>query len=98
MKLYLANPIYDTVFKYLMEDERIARTLILALLKKKVVHLEQRAHEYAGDAEMEINEKDKLLTNAIEGMLGKGMDMATVASILGLTEVEVKHFIATNVV
>ena len=46
MKLYLANPIYDAVFKYLMEDERIARTLISALLKKKVVHLEQRSHEY----------------------------------------------------
>ena len=46
MKLYLANPIYDAVFKYLMEDERIARTLISTLLKKKVVHLEQRPHEY----------------------------------------------------
>ena len=46
MKLYLANPMYDAVFKYLMEDERIARTLISALLKKKVVHLEQRAPEY----------------------------------------------------
>ena len=40
-----------------------------------------------------LDEKDKLLTNAIEGMLGKGMDMATIASILGLTEVEVKRFI-----
>ena len=30
----IANPIYDTVFKYLMEDERIAKTLISALLKK----------------------------------------------------------------
>ena len=47
MKLYLANPIYDSVFKYLMEDERIARTLLSALLKKKVVKVEQRPHEYA---------------------------------------------------
>ena len=46
MKLYLANPIYDTVFKYLMEDERIARTILSALLKKKVVKVEQRPHEY----------------------------------------------------
>ena len=46
MKLYLANPIYDTVFKYLMEDERIARTMLSALLKKKVVKVEQRPHEY----------------------------------------------------
>ena len=29
----IANPIYDTVFKYQMEDERIARTILSALLK-----------------------------------------------------------------
>ena len=46
MILYVANPIYDSVFKYLMEDERIARTLLSALLKKKVVKVEQRPHEY----------------------------------------------------
>ncbi len=55
MKLYLANPIYDAVFKYLMEDERIARTLISALLKKKVVHLEQRAHEYVNTTRNNIS-------------------------------------------
>ena len=46
MILYVANPIYDSVFKYLMEDERIARSLLSALLKKKVVKVEQRPHEY----------------------------------------------------
>ena len=44
------------------------------------------------EKEKALNEKDKLLANAIEGMLGKGMDMATIASILGLTETEVKRF------
>ena len=34
MMVNIANPIYDSVFKYLMEDERIAKTLISALLKK----------------------------------------------------------------
>ena len=43
----VANPIYDIVFKYLMEDERIARTILSALLKKDVVHVEVRPHEYA---------------------------------------------------
>ena len=47
MKLYVANPIYDTVFKYLMEDELIARTILSALLKKRVVKVVQRPHEYA---------------------------------------------------
>ena len=45
MKYYGANPIYDTVFKYLMEDERVATTILSALLKKKVVAVSQRANE-----------------------------------------------------
>ena len=43
----IANPIYDTVFKYLMEDERIARTILSALLKEEIVKVEVRPHEYA---------------------------------------------------
>ena len=43
----IANPIYDTVFKYLMEDERIARTILSALLKQEIVKVEVRPHEYA---------------------------------------------------
>ncbi len=43
----VANPIYDIVFKYLMEDERIARTILSALLKMDVVHVKLRPHEYA---------------------------------------------------
>jgi hypothetical protein len=42
----IANPIYDTVFKYLMEDERIARTILSALLKEDIVKIEVRPHEY----------------------------------------------------
>ena len=47
MKYYGANPIYDTVFKYLIEDERVAITILSALLKKKVVAVTQRANEYS---------------------------------------------------
>ena len=45
----VANPIYDVVFKYLMEDERIARTILSALLKKNIVRVEMRPHEYSND-------------------------------------------------
>ena len=45
----IANPIYDVVFKYLMEDERISRIILSALLKKDVVGVEMRAHEYSND-------------------------------------------------
>ena len=47
MKVHVANPIYDTVFKYLMEDERIAKTVLSALLKKEVRKVEMRPHEYS---------------------------------------------------
>ena len=47
--MIVANPIYDVVFKYLMEDERIARTILSALLKKDVVKVEVRPHEYSND-------------------------------------------------
>lgn len=44
--IQIANPIYDSVFKYLMEDELIAKTLLSALLKKEVVAVEMRRNEY----------------------------------------------------
>ena len=46
MKFSVANPIYDSVFKFLMEDERIAKTVLSALLKKEVVGVEMRRHEH----------------------------------------------------
>ena len=46
MKVNVANPIYDSVFKYLMEDERIAKTILSALLKKEVLGVKIRPHEY----------------------------------------------------
>ena len=46
MVVYVANPLYDAVFKYLMEDDRIAKTILSALLKKKVVDVKIRRNEY----------------------------------------------------
>ena len=45
--MIVANPIYDIVFKYLLEDEHIARTILSALLKKDVVAVETRRNEYS---------------------------------------------------
>lgn len=47
MAIYIANPLYDVVFKYLMEDERIAKTIFSALLQKQVVAVKMRRHEYS---------------------------------------------------
>ncbi len=51
----IANPIYDSVFKYLMEDERIAKTLISALLKKEVVEVDMRRNEYTNGSRDNIS-------------------------------------------
>ena len=55
MIVQIANPIYDSVFKYLMEDERIAKTILSALLKKDVVSIEARPHEYTNQARDKIS-------------------------------------------
>ena len=46
MIIHVANPIYDSVFKYLMEDERIAKIILSALLKREVVDVKVRRNEY----------------------------------------------------
>ena len=55
MKVNVANPIYDTVFKFLMEDERIARTILSALLRKEVVEVKMRPHEYSNISRNDIS-------------------------------------------
>ena len=43
----VANPIYDVVFKYLMEDKRVAKLLISALLDLEVLEIELKPSEYS---------------------------------------------------
>ena len=42
----IANPIYDSVFKYLMEDIPAARVLLSALLQRKIGEIELKRNEY----------------------------------------------------
>ena len=53
--LHIANPLDDTVFKYLLEDNLIVKTLLSALLKKEVVEAEVRKHEYSNGARDKIS-------------------------------------------
>jgi hypothetical protein len=41
----IANPIYDVVFKYLLDDEKVAKLMLSALLAREVVELKCRATE-----------------------------------------------------
>ena len=43
----VVNPIYDTVFKYIMQDEKVAKVLISNILKTKVVSIQMNNNEYA---------------------------------------------------
>ena len=51
----IANPIYDVVFKFMMEDEKVARMLLSALLKKDIVELQMRQHEYTAMQQSRIS-------------------------------------------
>jgi hypothetical protein len=46
----IANPIYDVVFKYLLDDEKVARLLLTALLGKEVLELQFRPTEVRHEA------------------------------------------------
>ena len=46
----IANPIYDVVFKDLLDDEKAAKLVLSALLGKEVLELQFRATEVRREA------------------------------------------------
>jgi len=42
----IANPIYDTVFKYMMEDNLVAKLVVSSIIGELVVELEPKPQEY----------------------------------------------------
>jgi len=44
--MLIANPIYDVVFKYLLEDKKVAKLLLSAILEKEIIDLELKPQEY----------------------------------------------------
>jgi hypothetical protein len=56
----IANPIYDAVFKFLMEDKKVAKILLSALLKKEIIDLEMRRHEYTSMEQTRIDFSAKI--------------------------------------
>ena len=49
--MLIANPIYDVVFKYLMEDEKVARLLISAIIGEEILSLGFQSQELSGELE-----------------------------------------------
>ena len=50
MKVEIANPIYDVVFKYMMEDNAVAKLLISSIIGEKIISLKSTPQEYTIDA------------------------------------------------
>lgn len=48
--MQIANPIYDVVFKYLMEDAKIAKLLISSIIGEKIQTLDFRPQEYTAES------------------------------------------------
>ena len=46
--MILANPIYDVVFKYLMEDTEIARRLLSKITGEEIIEIAVQPQEYVG--------------------------------------------------
>ena len=44
--VYIANPVYDVVFKYLMEDNAIAKLVVSSIIGENIVHLKPKPQEY----------------------------------------------------
>lgn len=53
--IFIANPIYDAVFKFMMEDNKVARLLLSALLKKEILELSIQQSEYTAIHENRIS-------------------------------------------
>ncbi|MDR1154964.1 MAG: hypothetical protein LBL04_09630, partial [Bacteroidales bacterium] len=43
--MYIANPIYDVVFKFMMEDEKVAKSFLSAIIEEEVQELDFSAQE-----------------------------------------------------
>ena len=44
--MHIANPIYDTVFKFMMEDNRVAKLFLSAIIREEVVELDFASQEH----------------------------------------------------
>jgi hypothetical protein len=46
MNIQIANPIYDIVFKYMMEDNEVAKLLLSSIIGSEVTYLDPRPQDY----------------------------------------------------
>ena len=59
--MIIANPIYDTVFKYMMSDSKVARTFLSAIIGEEIVELDFTSTEYTLKTGVEKSQIDRTL-------------------------------------
>jgi hypothetical protein len=47
----IANPIYDAVFKYLLEDKRVAKLLLSTILDEEILDINIQPTEHSTELE-----------------------------------------------
>ena len=57
----IANPIYDTVFKYMMSDSKVAKTFLSAIIGEKIIELDFASTEYTLRPGIERRQIDRVL-------------------------------------
>ena len=51
----IANPVYDVVFKYMMEDNTVAKLLISSIIGEDVVSLEPKPQEHTREKDVKVS-------------------------------------------
>ena len=59
--MIIANPIYDTLFKYMMSDSKVARTFLSAIIGEKIIDLDFASTEYTLKPGIEKSRIDRVL-------------------------------------
>ena len=63
--MQIANPIYDTVFKYMMSDSKVAKTFLSAIIGEKIVSLDFTSTEYTLKVGIDKSQIDKTLEQIV---------------------------------
>lgn len=64
--MVIANPIYDVVFKRMMENDKVAKFFIGTLLGEEIETIEVKPQEYTYDGEGEYDLNDPAMREALE--------------------------------
>lgn len=86
MIVSIANPIYDSVFKHLMEDEFFSaienRDTAIMMRDKKIAEQTSQLEQQTAQLEQQQN----ALLQSAQAMKSAGVDNKRIATITGLTE------------